>query len=192
MSRTSQETSTIFQRRQQVTLLVHDWQISIHFACPLDAFGCFWMTVTIMIDGSVNMVKPNRKFDFKLQSSHVVENRYNRFLSFVQCRVVSGRFGPWTFSSKSFSSKSKSSRSTTETVLKRSVHVQLTSSRAATADREICFKHIQTRNDLKHFKHVSVPNLLARALMQTQWTDEPATHVQILPLCDLHAFYIWF
>ena len=31
------------------------------------------MTVTIMIDGSV---KHNRKFDFKLQSSHVIENHY--------------------------------------------------------------------------------------------------------------------
>ena len=35
-------------------LLVRDWRISIHFAC-----FCFWMTVTIMIDGSV---KHNRKF----------------------------------------------------------------------------------------------------------------------------------
>ena len=34
---------------------------------------CFWMTVTIMIDGSV---KRNRKFGFKLQSSHVIEKRY--------------------------------------------------------------------------------------------------------------------
>ena len=32
------------------------------------------MTVTIMIDGSV---KRNRKFDFKLQSLHVIEKRYN-------------------------------------------------------------------------------------------------------------------
>ena len=30
MSRTSQETSAIFQRGQQVTLLVRDWRISIH------------------------------------------------------------------------------------------------------------------------------------------------------------------
>ena len=30
MSRTSQETSAIFQRGQQVTLLVCDWRISIH------------------------------------------------------------------------------------------------------------------------------------------------------------------
>ena len=35
MSRTSQETSVIFQRGQQVTLLVRDWRISIHFACLL-------------------------------------------------------------------------------------------------------------------------------------------------------------
>ena len=69
MSRTSHETGAIFQRGQQVTLLVHDWQISIHFAC-----FCFWMTVTIMIDGSV---KRNRKSGFKLQSSHVIEKRYN-------------------------------------------------------------------------------------------------------------------
>ena len=32
------------------------------------------MTVTIMIDGSV---KRNRKFGLKLQSSHVIEKRYN-------------------------------------------------------------------------------------------------------------------
>ena len=32
------------------------------------------MTVTIMIDGSV---KRNRKFGFKLYSSHVIEKRYN-------------------------------------------------------------------------------------------------------------------
>ena len=32
------------------------------------------MTVTIMIDGSI---KRNRKFSFKLQSSHVIEKRYN-------------------------------------------------------------------------------------------------------------------
>ena len=44
----------IFQRGQKVTLLFRDWRISIHFAC-----FCFWMTVTIMIDGSV---KRNRKF----------------------------------------------------------------------------------------------------------------------------------
>ena len=50
-------------------LLVCDWRISIHFAC-----FCFWMTVTIMIDGSV---KRNRKFGFKLQSSHVIEKRFN-------------------------------------------------------------------------------------------------------------------
>ena len=49
--------------------LVRDWQISIHFACC-----CFWMTVTIMIDGSV---KRNRKFGFKLQSSHVIESAIN-------------------------------------------------------------------------------------------------------------------
>ena len=49
----------------QVTLLVRDWRISIHFAC-----FCFWMTVTIMIDGSVK-----RKFGFKLQNSHVIEKR---------------------------------------------------------------------------------------------------------------------
>ena len=46
-------------------LLVRDWQISIHFAC-----FCFWMTVMIIIGGSV---KHNRKFGFKLQSSHVIE-----------------------------------------------------------------------------------------------------------------------
>ena len=71
MSRTSQsqETSAIFQRSQRVTLLVRDWRISIHFA-----YFCFWMTVKIMIDGSV---KRNRKFGFKLQSSHVIEKRYN-------------------------------------------------------------------------------------------------------------------
>ena len=68
MLQTSQETSAIFQRGRQVTLLVPDWQISIHFAC-----FCFWMTVTIMIDGSV---KRNRKFGFKLWSSHVIEKRY--------------------------------------------------------------------------------------------------------------------
>ena len=59
----------IFHRGQQVTLLVHDWRISIQFAC-----FCFWMTITIMIDASI---KPNRKFDFKLESLHVIENRYN-------------------------------------------------------------------------------------------------------------------
>ena len=32
------------------------------------------MTVTIIIDGSV---KRNRKFGLKLQSSHVIEKRYN-------------------------------------------------------------------------------------------------------------------
>ena len=56
MSQTSQETSAIFQRGQKVTLLVRDWRISIHFAC-----FCFWISVTIMIDGSV---KRNRKFGF--------------------------------------------------------------------------------------------------------------------------------
>ena len=69
MSRTSQEASPIFQKGGQVTLLVCDWRISIHFAC-----FCFWMTVTTMIDGSV---KRNRKFGFELQSSHVIEKRYN-------------------------------------------------------------------------------------------------------------------
>ena len=49
-------------------LLVRDWWISIHFTC-----FCFWMTVTIIIDSSV---KCNRKFGFKLQSSHVIEKRY--------------------------------------------------------------------------------------------------------------------
>ena len=39
------------------------------FAC-----FCFWMTVTIMIDGRV---KRNRKFGLKLQSSHVIVKRYN-------------------------------------------------------------------------------------------------------------------
>ena len=47
--------------------MIRDWRISIHFAC-----FCFWMTVTIIIDGSL---KRNRKFGFKLQSSHVIENR---------------------------------------------------------------------------------------------------------------------
>ena len=70
MSRTSQERSTIFQRGQQVTLLVSDWRILIHFACFY-----FWMTVTIMIDGSV---KRNRKFGFKLQSSHVIEKCFKK------------------------------------------------------------------------------------------------------------------
>ena len=37
MSRTSQETSVIFQRGQQVTLLVRDWRISIHLL--VSAFG---------------------------------------------------------------------------------------------------------------------------------------------------------
>ena len=70
MLRTSQETSVIFQRGQQVMLLVRDWWISIHlqhFAC-----FCFWMTVTM--NGSV---KRNRNFGFELQSSHVIEKRYN-------------------------------------------------------------------------------------------------------------------
>ena len=40
MSRTSQETSAIFQRGQQVTLLVRDWRISIHLQQLLvSAFG---------------------------------------------------------------------------------------------------------------------------------------------------------
>ena len=40
MSRTSQETSAIFQRGQQVTLLVCDWRISIHLQHLLvSAFG---------------------------------------------------------------------------------------------------------------------------------------------------------
>ena len=68
MSRTPQETSVIFQRCQNVTLLVHDWWISIHFLC-----FCFWMSVTIMIHGSV---KRNCKFGFILQSTlHVNEKR---------------------------------------------------------------------------------------------------------------------
>ena len=54
MSRTSQETSAIFQRGQQVTLLVRDWRISIRYDDR--------MTVTIMIDGSVSR---NRKFCLK-------------------------------------------------------------------------------------------------------------------------------
>ena len=37
MSRTSQETSAIFQRGQQITLLVRDWRISIHLL--VSAFG---------------------------------------------------------------------------------------------------------------------------------------------------------
>ena len=37
MSWTSQETSAIFQRGQQVTLLVRDWRISIHLL--VSAFG---------------------------------------------------------------------------------------------------------------------------------------------------------
>ena len=68
MSRTSQETSTIFQRCQKTMVLVHDWQILIHFAC-----FCFWMSFTIMIDDSV---KYNRKFGFILQSLHVIEKQY--------------------------------------------------------------------------------------------------------------------
>ena len=40
LSRTSQETSAIFQRSQQVTLLVRDWRISIHLQHLLvSAFG---------------------------------------------------------------------------------------------------------------------------------------------------------
>ena len=80
MSWTSQETSTIFQRGQQVTLLVRDWRISIHFACFY-----FWMTVTIMIDGSV---KRNRKFGFKLQSSHVIEKHYKVETSTKLCEKL--------------------------------------------------------------------------------------------------------
>ena len=57
LSQTSQETTAIFQRGQQVTLLVRDWRISIHLLC-----FCFWMTVTIMIDGCV---KRNHKFGLK-------------------------------------------------------------------------------------------------------------------------------
>ena len=38
------------------------------------------MAVTIMIDGSV---KRNRKFGFKLQSSHVIEKHYNNWLGVV-------------------------------------------------------------------------------------------------------------
>ena len=70
MSRTSQETSAIFQRGRQVMLLVRDWRISIHFAC-----FCFWITVMIMNDGSV---KCNNycKFGFKLRSLHVIEKCY--------------------------------------------------------------------------------------------------------------------
>ena len=49
----------MFQRGQQVTLVVHDWRILIHFAS-----FCFWMTIAIMIDGRV---KRNCKFGFKLQ-----------------------------------------------------------------------------------------------------------------------------
>ena len=41
----------------------------------ISAFGFMTVTVTIMIDGSV---KRHRKFDFKLQSSHVIENCYNQ------------------------------------------------------------------------------------------------------------------
>ena len=40
MSRTSRETSAIFQRGQQVTFLVRDWRISIHLQHLLvSAFG---------------------------------------------------------------------------------------------------------------------------------------------------------
>ena len=49
-------------------MLVCDWRILFHFAC-----FCFWMTFTIMIDGSV---KCNRKFGFKLHSSHVIQKHY--------------------------------------------------------------------------------------------------------------------
>ena len=58
----------IFQRGKLVKLLVCDWRISIHFCF------CFWLSVTIMIDGSL---KHNRKFGFKLQSSRVIEKRYD-------------------------------------------------------------------------------------------------------------------
>ena len=66
MSRTSQETSTIFQRGPGS---MADFDPFAAFAC-----FCFWMAVTIMTDGSV---KRNRKFGLKLQSSPVIEKRYN-------------------------------------------------------------------------------------------------------------------
>ena len=70
MSRASQETSAIFQRGQQVTLLVRDWRISTHLQHLLvSAFG--W---PFTINGSV---KRNRNFGFEFQSSHVIEKRYN-------------------------------------------------------------------------------------------------------------------
>ena len=59
----------IFHRGQQVTLLVRDWQISIHFAC-----FCFWMTVTIMIDGSV---KRNHKFGLNFVVRMLLKNAIN-------------------------------------------------------------------------------------------------------------------
>ena len=84
---TSQETSVIFHKVQQV--LDRDWWISIHFAC-----FCFWMTIMITIDGSI---KCNCKFGFKLQSSHVIEKCYLRNRKHVPCfyRVIETRVQVW-------------------------------------------------------------------------------------------------
>ena len=80
---TFQETSTIFQRGQQVTLLVCDWWILIHFSCfPV------WLTIRIVIDGSV---KRNYKFGFKLQSSHVNEKRYKATSLLTEKKNAGGR-----------------------------------------------------------------------------------------------------
>ena len=54
---------------EKVMFPCRDWRISIQFTC-----FCFKMSFTIMIDGSI---KRNRQFGFELQSSCVVEKRYN-------------------------------------------------------------------------------------------------------------------
>ena len=69
ISRTSEEISAIFRRAQKATFLSCDWRILIHFVC-----FCFWMSVTIIIDGSI---KHNRNFAFELQSLHAIEKSYN-------------------------------------------------------------------------------------------------------------------
>ena len=71
--RTSQETSALFYRVQKVMFLGCDWWISIHSDC-----FCFMMTVTIMTDDSIKL---NCMLGFELQSSHVIERRYNENLS---------------------------------------------------------------------------------------------------------------
>ena len=55
----------------------HSWFVIGGFRSILLAFG---MTIMIMIDGSV---KRNREFGFKLQSSRVIEKRYNKTQSLV-------------------------------------------------------------------------------------------------------------